>query len=127
MTDSSGEKQVPPQIDQALKSWRLWSNLTRILHIGLGTMATVCSLLVAANLDSVDRVALQWTAFMAAVSAGLLTAFDLGTKANNFRTAWRKLNAAVIKFHQMPNFTLKELIEVYERGEETIGEVTTRT
>ena len=38
-------------------------------------------------------------AFVAAVSIGLMTGFDLGTKSNNMTNAWRHLYAAVIKFN----------------------------
>ena len=38
-------------------------------------------------------------AFIAAVSISMLTAFNLGTKSNNVRNAWRMLNSAIIKFN----------------------------
>jgi hypothetical protein len=52
----------------------------------------------------------------------MLTAFNLGTKSNNVRNAWRMLNSAIIKFNHniIPK---KEVIAAYEVGEALIGGV----
>jgi hypothetical protein len=63
------------------------------------------------------------SAFIAAVSIGLMTAFDLGTKSNNMMNAWRHLNASVIKFSNVECDT-KDVIAAYIEGEKLIGNVT---
>ena len=56
----------------------------------------------------------------------MMTAFNLGTKSNNVRNAWRILNYAIIKFNHNLIQT-NEVIGVYEEGESLIGGVTYTT
>jgi hypothetical protein len=62
-------------------------------------------------------------AFIAAVSIGLITAFDLGTKSNNMTDAWRHLTATTIRYNKSLA-TKQDVINAYEKGEKTIGNVT---
>jgi hypothetical protein len=71
--------------------------MLRVVHAFLTIMATVCSLLVAAKISAFKPDYIQWLSFMAAVSVGLLSAFDLGSKANRLRRAWRRLRARSMK------------------------------
>lgn len=71
---------------------------------------------------SIGKEYTQIFAFIAALSISMMTAFNLGAKSNNTRNAWRKLNAAIMKFNQ--NIVDKEaVIRAYEEGESLIGGV----
>lgn len=116
-------REPPSEISKQLRRWTLLAGVLRALHIVLGTMATVCSLLVAAKINSFDRITIEWLSFGAAVAIGLLSAFDLGSKANRFRRAWRRLNIAVVRFSDDENFSKENLFAAYEAAEEMIGDV----
>lgn len=60
---------------------------------------------------------------MAALAISLLSAFDLGSKANGMRNAWRILTAAVWRYMYEENFPLEKLIVAYEEAEKKIGDV----
>jgi hypothetical protein len=102
------------------------ANFLRFLQILLGLFSVFFSLLTTTFLDvqKFDNSYAKIFAFIAAVSIGLLTAFDLGTKSNNMMNAWRQLNAAVIKFNSGEEYNKKEVIKAYEEGERLIGNVT---
>lgn len=88
-----------------------------------GVVATFFSLLTAAGIQSIGPGISQIFAFIAALSISMMTAFNLGAKSNNTRNAWRKLNAAMMKFNQ--GIVSKEyVIRAYEEGESLIGGVT---
>ena len=59
-------------------------------------------------------------AFIAALTIAFLTAFNLGTKSNNTRNAWRLLNTAILRFNQ-GILGKNEVINAYESGEALIG------
>ena len=150
--NSRVEKELP-EILKILAQWgNNTTNLWR-WHIILGTMATIFSILAAIGFSSMgiipsenlnntnslqemfnaaqteikqlhtQKIANQIFGFLAAVSISLLTAFNLGTKSNNTRNAWRELNTAVMRFNQ--NIIQQpEVINAYERGETMIGGIT---
>lgn len=115
-------EQALPGILDFLELWA--SNTTKLwaMHITLGVVATFFSLLTAAGIASIGKEYTQIFAFIAALSISMMTAFNLGAKSNNTRNAWRKLNAAIMKFNQ--NIVDKEaVIRAYEEGESLIGGV----
>ncbi len=94
---------VTKEIHGMLDFLELWaSNTTKLwaVHILLGVVATFFSLLTAAGIQSIGAGYSQVFAFIAALSISMMTAFNLGAKSNNTRNAWRKLNAAMMKFNQ---------------------------
>lgn len=92
------------------------------LHIALGVVATFFSLLTASQIGHIDDQYARIFGFIAALSISLLTAFNLGAKSNNTRNAWRRLNAAIMKFNE--NLVSKSaVIEAFEQGESLIGGV----
>jgi hypothetical protein len=113
-----------PEIVPFLKVWKFKANALRFLHILLGSLSVVFSVLTTTfvSVPGFDNYS-KYFAFFAAVSIGLLTAFDLGTKSNNMMNAWRQLMAAVIKFNQQEN-QKKDVIIAYIEGEKLIGNVT---
>jgi hypothetical protein len=62
-------------------------------------------------------------AFIAALCIGLLTAFNLNTKSNNMRTAWRRLNSAALMYNS-GKINDEQLISEYKMAESIIGDVT---
>jgi hypothetical protein len=115
-----------PEVVEFLRVWKDKATILRCLQISLGALSIFFSLLTTTviQFDShTYNTNAKIYAFIAAVSIGLMTAFDLGTKSNNMTNAWRHLNAAVIKFN---NGVCKreEVIDAYIAGEITIGNVT---
>lgn len=118
---STGRK-IPYEIAQNLKRWSMQSVAYRITTDILGVTGTVFSLLIAMNIEKLKKYT-QWFAFIAAVSYGIISAFDIGDKANRTRQAWRKLNTAVLRYQEQQDFTMKELIDVYSDAEDIVGDV----
>jgi hypothetical protein len=116
-------RQVPIEISKELAKWLRNSRLLRGAHLSLGTAAIVLSVLVASQIRSLDPVVVSLLAAGSAIATGLLTGFDLGTKANQVRNAWRLLNSAVIEFQENPNYPVETLIATYSHGEQMIGDV----
>jgi hypothetical protein len=52
-----------------------------------------------------------------------LTAFNLNTKSNNMRTAWRRLNSAALMYNS-GKINDEQLISEYKMAESIIGDVT---
>jgi hypothetical protein len=108
-----------------LKKWGRNAFCLRVAHVSLIIIATVSSVIVASTVDS-DLDYYSWlaapAALLAAISAALFAGLDLGSKSNNVRTAWRKLNAAIMKY-RVGDIGIESLIECYEKGEELVGDV----
>ena len=116
-------KPIPKSIENELKKWSWMTATLRLSHLLLGITAIISSLLVAAKINSFQPIAIEWLAFLAAVSVALMSGFDLGAKANSMRRAWRLLNAAIIRFQEDPNGKIEAVVDAYERAEEIIGDV----
>jgi hypothetical protein len=116
-------REIPIQIQENFKNWTLLSSLLRLTHIVLGLVATVCSILVAMEIKKIDGERKKWLAFTAAVSFSVLSAFDLGDKANRTRTAWREMNSAIIRYQEGVDTSKVNLINAYEEAEKIIGDV----
>lgn len=117
------DRKVPSEITKQLNRWNFHSRVLRISHFVLVLTATICTVLVAAKLTTFPPELVQWLAALSAVSVSLISAFDLGSKANRMKWAWRKLNSAIILFQEDQETTIKQLIKAYEKGEEIIGDV----
>jgi hypothetical protein len=117
------EGQYIDEILKHLKRWELQAGLLRTVHVLLGISAVFCSLLVAAKINSIDKVYIEWLAFMAALSVGIQTGFDLGNKANRVRRAWRLVNWSYLKYKAGNEHTIDNLIDDYKLGEEIVGDV----
>lgn len=126
MSEIYRSTRVTRELPGMLEFLELWaSNTTKLwaVHILLGVVATFFSLLAAALMGDPYIGWARAFAFIAALSISMMTAFNLGAKSNNTRNAWRKLNAAMLKFNQ--EIVSKEyVIRAYEEGESLIGGVT---
>ncbi|TFH49863.1 MAG: hypothetical protein E4G89_04175 [Methanothrix sp.] len=117
-------REVPTEISYAIKAWYRGSNILRFLHISLGLIAIVLTITVASKVIAADDSLFPWIAWGAAIATGLLTSFNLGTKSNNMRNAWRILNEAKIRYEKNEqDMTLVKLVDAYRDGEKLIGDV----
>ena len=88
----------------------------------IGSYCYVFFLIDRSQIGHIDDQYARIFGFIAALSISLLTAFNLGAKSNNTRNAWRRLNAAIMKFNE--NLVSKSaVIEAFEQGESLIGGV----
>ena len=137
MLPKDDKKSIAPDEDAVLKNicellekWGRNAFWLRVAHVALIIIATVSSIIVATTVNSgsnpIPLLAAPETtkavALLAAISAALFAGLDLGSKSNNVRTAWRKLNAAVMKY-RVGDIGIESLIECYEKGEELVGDV----
>ena len=120
---NSEKRKVPEKISKQLWKWWWLASALRFFHFLLVFSTIASSLLVASKINSFQPVQIEWLAFTAALSTGLLSGFDLGSKANRMRTAWRKLYAATILFEEEPKTTLEYIVNTYKEAEEIIGDV----
>jgi flagellar motor component MotA len=105
--------------------FRLWARNATILwiiHISLGIITTILTIIITslASISSVQSY-ISILAVIAAISAALLTSLDIGTKSNNTRNAWRKLNTAMMKYNQGVFTSKEQVINAYEEGEALIS------
>ena len=114
---------VPKEISRAVEVWYRGSNILRFLHISLGLIAIVLSITVASKIIDPNDTIFSWIAWGTAIATGLLTSFNLGTKSNNMRNAWRLLNEATIRYENQKDMTLEKLVDAYRDGEKLIGDV----
>jgi hypothetical protein len=116
-------RQVPEGYLALLPVWNnLATNLQRI-YVLLGACATISSIVVATFTEQLGTLGVKIVSFILAVSLGLITAFDLGNKANSARTAWRLLNAAVLAYANDPDYSVQDLYKQYLAGEALLGPV----
>jgi hypothetical protein len=120
MADIGIARPVPPEIETTFQSWRSQALRLRILHVGLLIAASAFSILTASDVGVPFR---RYFAVSAALSVGILSALDLGVKANGFRNAWRDMNAAMARYNSIPEFTVEQLIKAYEEAEALIGDL----
>jgi K+-transporting ATPase A subunit len=62
-------------------------------------------------------------AFVSAVAAGILSTFSLVQKNRNIWTSWRAVQVALMRYLNVPEFTLNNLIDVYQQAEQSLGNV----
>jgi hypothetical protein len=109
---------------EILEIWNKTSNRLNSILIVFGITTIVTSVLVSVYTGTkmLDENTIKILAFASTASLTLLTAFNVVKKSNNARKAWRILNAAVYKFEQ-GIYTMRDLINAYEIGEEIVGDV----
>ena len=127
--ETSGASQLDNDTLEEIKSsighWSRDANILRVIHGIFTALATLCSFLVAAKSGDKNSILyphISWFSFTAAVSIGILSAFDLGSKANRHRKAWRHMRAQLFKYND-GLISSEKLIEAYAYAEEVIGDV----
>ena len=104
----------------------VWHNMARMLqraYIALGALATLSSLALAAFSSELSPLGIKVLAFVPAACLGLIAAFDIGSKGNAARGAWRLLNAAVLAYENDATYTIQDLHKQYVAGETLLGDV----
>jgi hypothetical protein len=123
MNNDTQSRRVPERI---LKIHRRWTGQVKVLqtvHVLLVVTATTASILAAAGLGKGwSPVVENPLSIVAAVAIGLVSAFELGNKANSFRNAWRVLHAAIMRFEEDAAYSVNQLIGEYEAAEKLIGD-----
>jgi hypothetical protein len=114
---------VPPEILKNLKIWSRMGNLLRFTHVVLVLAGTAAALLVATFTGELAPIYVKSLTYIATLSIGTLTAFNIAGKADSTRRAWRHVSAAILKFRTDPSFTIAALIRAYEDAEVMIGDV----
>jgi hypothetical protein len=112
-------KPLPSEIKTTVKRWRTQARWLRVIHVSLLVCASAFSILTASEIGG-DQ-GRTYFAVLAALAVGVLSALDLGVKANGFRNAWRHMNAAMARYRCLEDFTVEKLIKAYEDAEALIG------
>ena len=120
MNEPAQKGKIPDRINSSFINWGKSATIWRVIHSSLVVAATVSAILAATCLI---KSLTPLFSLCAAISISLIGAFDLGDKANRLRNAWRILHAAIIKFEEVDDFTVDNLIEEYKEAEKTIGDV----
>lgn len=123
MQPEQPSRPTPSRIVQIHKTWSWQVRSLRTAHVALVIIATASSILVSAGIANDYLGVPNPLAIIAAIAIGLVSAFALGDKANDFRNAWRVLNAAIIRYETEPEFTVEQLIKAYEDAEQLIGDI----
>jgi hypothetical protein len=120
---SAAIRKIPPEIERHLQDWMTIANFDRVLQVGLALSGMVSALVVSTFTDEMGPRKTKIFSFIAALSFGVLSGFDIGGKADRTRDAWRHLTTAVLKFKNDPYYTYDKLIEAYSEGEALVGNV----
>jgi hypothetical protein len=117
-------REIPAEILSHLHDWEKMANWDRGLQMALGVTGLAAALALSTFADFFKSP--YWTkmlAFIAALCFGVLSAFDIGGKADAARTGWRHLNTAILKYQNNPKYTIDNLIDAYSDGEAMVGNV----
>jgi hypothetical protein len=117
------DRKVPPEIEQHLQDWWRIANFDRIFQVLLGLSGMVSALIVSTFTDELGTRKTKIFSFVAALSFGVMSGFDIGGKADATRSGWRHLTTAILKFKNNPCYTYDQLIEAYSEGEALVGNV----
>ena len=114
---------IEQQIISDLARWHRWAVWLYSLYVIFGTIAVLASVFVTtcvSGWQKVPNVYVVWTSFISTASLTLMTTFNLGKKANNWREARMLLEFAYTKY-QANSIDLNELIEARHNAEALIG------
>jgi hypothetical protein len=93
-----------------------------VTQVILGVVATAAGLYVATFTDFNPTYTKVGT-FIAAFCLGVLSAFNIGGKADSTRRAWRHVTAACMLYKGDPTVTLERLVKAYSEAEAMVGDV----
>ena len=120
--------QKPPLPQEVLKAGGIYfvlGNAVQIIMILLALTSFTASLVVATFSDTFpEKWMMKSVAFTAALTAGILSLFNLQKKNQEIWAAWRMLNAAILRYQYVPDYTRAELLAVWEQAEKTLGNAT---
>ena len=122
----STDRQIPTEITRQLQVWDWMARGLRILQVALGVLGTASALTVTTFAAEIGTFWVKVCSFTAAVSVGILTAFDVGGKANATRHAYRYLNRAILRYRYIPASSLDNLLDSYSQAQDIVGGVNYR-
>jgi len=108
---------LPAQFKPYVKGWWghiLWLNS----HFFIGIIGIFLPALIASGLIGLNQTKI--VALAAAVISGLQSFLRCDARADRYHAAWRKINAARLRFENDENYPLSEVITAYENGERLI-------
>lgn len=128
MSNVTGHEPALTEMKKQLKLWNGSARRLRALSFLLGITAIVASILVASNLFAATTI--RVLAVVAAIATTALTGLDLTHKSNGFRSAWRELNAALMRYESRiepdEQQSMATLIDAYAHAETLIGDITVK-
>ncbi|MBE9584023.1 hypothetical protein IM792_06140 [Mucilaginibacter sp. JRF] len=119
--------EIEKDIVEALKVYHSMAIKLHSIYVVLGLIAISSSVFVttfvSGSLQSgVYKDALPYVSFAATASLTLITAFNLGNKANNCRKGWRYLHYAFARY-KADIIKLPELLKARDEAETILGGV----
>ena len=117
------DRKVPPEIEQHLRDWWHIANFDRIFQVFLALTGMASALIVSTFTNELGTRKTKIFSFVAALSFGVMSGFDIGGKADATRSGWRHLTTAILKFKNDPCYTYDKLIDAYSEGEAMVGNV----
>jgi hypothetical protein len=123
MSEASMPREVPEGYTDLLPVWNTLAKRLQATYVALGVVATCSSLVVATFTSELGPVWVKVVSFLLALSIGLITAFDIGAKANAARNAWRLLNAGSLAYANDSTFAIQDLYKQYMAGEALLGDI----
>ena len=121
---SPAEQELIHQLSRYCRRLHWGATALQLLTVITALAAIVLSLLVATYTGSggLHPSLLKLLAFLSAICTALFSGFRLRSKAADLRTAFRILNADLMRY-QIGQYTASQLIETYSKVEERIGQV----
>lgn len=118
---------VPGRLLSAHNSWfRMGVKVQRLLIL-LGIVSVLASIALTAFEPELHSwrtgFGTRLVAFVSAVAAGLLGTFSVVQKNRDIWTSWRAVQVALLRYSDDPEFTFKNLMDVYEQAEQALGNV----
>ncbi|TPQ29030.1 hypothetical protein [Methylomonas koyamae] len=112
---------IPDYIIETRNSW--YRNCINIQSgfIILGIVSILASLVVSTFEPELGSFWTRAVAFVAAATSGVLSSFNMVQKNKDVWTAWRMLTVAILRYERQPEFTMQQLIDVYEQAEAING------
>ena len=113
------------EIKKILSKWHSLSWAWESWLLILGIAAISSSLFISGFaqykfMTAYESLPLKILGFVSALSLTAISTFNMPTKANNLRKAWRHLNKAYYRYHAGID-NISELVKAYDEGEEMIG------
>ncbi|MFN9545608.1 MAG: hypothetical protein ACK6AD_00845 [Cyanobacteriota bacterium] len=119
-----GEERVVRDLRAFCRQLNWGATLLQLLTVLIALGGIVLSLLVATytGTEGMDPGQLKVLAFLSAACTALYSGFRLRAKAADMRSAYRLLNADLMR-HRIGALSVSQLIESYSKAEEVLGQV----
>ena len=119
-------REAPDEVVAQLRKWNSMARWLRAAQVGLGVVGTASAFVITIFAADVGTFWVKLCSFIAALAVGILTAFDVGGKANATRQAHRLLSLAVLRYLYLEASSLDSLLDSYSQAQEVVGGVTYR-